>query len=106
MQRQFVLTLLALVLCVGLCAGPATAGGRAAGSVPIPASTFTHGTVDSCMNHPGPFIRMEGELTLGGLNGRLIFRNNVKGTHEHAEDITVDVTILDEGETISFAKFS
>ncbi len=59
---------------------------------------------DSCRNNPGPFITLEGELKLGGLNARLIFRNNVIGTHEHEEFVGVDLVIIPAGETIHFAK--
>lgn len=57
-----------------------------------------------CENNPGPFITMNGEFALEGLNGRLIFRNNVKGTHEASEDVSVDFSILEDGQTIGFAK--
>lgn len=57
-----------------------------------------------CENNPGPFITMNGEFALEGLNGRLIFRNNVKGTHEASEDVSVDFSILQDGQTIGFAK--
>jgi hypothetical protein len=59
---------------------------------------------EGCNNNPGPWITLEGELSLGGLNGRLIFRNNAKGTHERVEDVVVDMVILNEGETIRFPK--
>jgi hypothetical protein len=61
-------------------------------------------TAEGCTNNPGPFITLSGELTLGGLNGRLIFKNNVKGTHTNTEDAIIDVVILDEGEVIRFNK--
>lgn len=43
-------------------------------------------------------------MGLGGIDARLIFRNNAKGTHEREEETTVDVVLIPEGETIQFAK--
>ena len=57
-----------------------------------------------CSNSPGPYINLDGELKLSGLNARLTFRNNEKGTHEYNEDVVVDMVIIPAGESISFAK--
>ena len=70
----------------------------------LPAEASVDVTTGSCDNSPGPFITLSGEIALAGINARLIFRNNVKGTHTHTEDVTADVVILPEGETIRFAK--
>jgi hypothetical protein len=83
---------------------PALAGPNVRANLPVPASVFTQGTVEGCSNNPGPFITLSGELALGGVSGRLIFRNNVKGTHQAEEPVTVDVVLLQEGETIRFNK--
>jgi len=72
--------------------------------LPQPASLSASATAEGCENNPGPFITLSGDLTLGGINARLIFRNNVKGTHEHQEQIQVTVEILPNGEAITFAK--
>src|SRR5262245_61241262 len=57
----------------------------------------------SLSNHPGPYITMEGELTLGAIDAVLIFRNNEKGTHEREEDITVRCSLSSE-QVIRFNK--
>jgi len=88
------------VLAAGL---PARAASVSA-TLGVAASVTTSATAEGCTNNPGPFITLSGEIALGGINGRLIFRNNVKGTHERTEDVTVDVVILPAGETITFAK--
>ena len=72
--------------------------------LPLPVGASVDVSAGSCTNNPGPFITLSGELTLGGINARLIFRNNLKGTHTHTEDIVVDVVILPAGESITFAK--
>lgn len=54
-------------------------------------STTVHS--DGCLNHPGPVITMSGEIILSGLKARLIFRNNVKGTHTAETYSDVDIII-------------
>lgn len=91
------------LLLVGLSAASAASSSVKA-ELPMPASVFASATVDGCDNNPGPFITLSGELSLGGINARLIFRNNAKGTHEREEETAVDVVLIPEGETIQFAK--
>jgi hypothetical protein len=57
---------------------------------------------DGCSNHPGPIITLGGTITLSGLHARLIFRNNLIGTHT-AEEIR-DVTLIGEGDEIVIPK--
>ena len=86
---------------------PIGASARAAtvsATVDLPAVVDTSATVQSCTNNPGPFINLQGELVLGGISGRFIFRNNVQGTHTHVEDVTIDVVVIPSGLTIRFAK--
>src|SRR5207249_9968731 len=86
---------------------PIGASARAAtvsATVDLPAVVDTSATVQSCTNNPGPFINLQGELVLGGISGRFIFRNNVQGTHTHVEDVTMDVVVIPPGLTIRFAK--
>ena len=96
-----------LAWATGFClvwAASAQAGSDVRASLKLPASAHVTATAEGCENNPGPYITLEGELKLGGLNGRLIFRNNEKGTHETSVEAVVDVVILDEGESIRFAK--
>src|SRR5437667_123666 len=86
---------------------PIGASARAAtvsATVDLPAVVDTSATVQSCTNNPGPFINLQGELVLGGISGRFIFRNNVQGTHSRTEDVTVDVEVLPPGQSIQFPK--
>jgi hypothetical protein len=43
---------------------------------------------------------LTGELVLGGLDARLIFRNNQKGTHERTDDFTATTVLIETGNTI------
>lgn len=60
-------------------------------------------TVEGCRNNPGPFIRLSGEISLGGLDARLRFSNNLKGTHQRNEDVTTTISLISD-EPIAFAK--
>lgn len=70
----------------------------------LPVRAATRTTVTGCDNSPGPYITIEGGLTLGGLGSRMTFSNNVKGTHTYTDDARVDVTVVPSGETITIPK--
>ena len=72
----------------------------------VPENVAFHTDVEAsgCDNSPGPFITVSGELALGGLGIRLIFQNNVKGTHTHVEESTASVVVLPAGESITIPK--
>jgi hypothetical protein len=57
---------------------------------------------EECTNHKGPYITFDGGLVLSGLNVRLIFRNNVKGTH--TAEATSDLVLIKDGSTIIIPK--
>ena len=55
-----------------------------------------------CTNSGGPFISIGGEMVLSGLNAKIIFRNNAKGTHQAEESVTVK--LIAEGTKIVLPK--
>jgi hypothetical protein len=55
-----------------------------------------------CSNHPGPTITLDGTIKLAGLNGKLILRNNAKGTH--TAEVSTTVKIILEGTEIVLPK--
>jgi hypothetical protein len=57
---------------------------------------------DGCSNHPGPIITLGGTITFSGLHARLIFRNNLKGTH--TAEAMRDVTLIAEGDELVVPK--
>ncbi len=65
--------------------------------------SVTAETVDGCRNNPGPYISLAGEISLGGLEARLRFSNNLKGTHVRNEDVTTSITLMSD-EPIRFNK--
>ncbi len=72
----------------------------------IPALASATVTGGSCDN-TGSTISLSGELSLSGINARLIFRNNdnpVGGPHQHYEPTTVSIVLIPAGTTIEFPK--
>jgi hypothetical protein len=61
-------------------------------------------TIDAsgCSNHPGPVITMGGQITLSGLKARIIFKNNVKGTH--VAEAHTDVDLIIDGTPVTIPK--
>lgn len=55
-----------------------------------------------CSNNPGPIISVGGTITFSGLHARIIFRNNLKGTHT-AEDMR-DVELIVKGSELVIPK--
>jgi hypothetical protein len=61
-------------------------------------------TAGACDNTGGPYITIDGALVLGGLNGRIVLSNNAKLTHAAAGDITIEVVLIPEGQSLTFHK--
>jgi hypothetical protein len=61
-------------------------------------------TTTDCENSPGPFITLDGELLLGGLQVKVILQNNVKGTHTATGTFTTNAQLLALGEAIVLPK--
>lgn len=75
-------------------------------SAPYQLPMNIHAVVDEsdCENSPGPQITLGGEIRLGGLNARVIFSNNAKGTHTVTVVRQYDVNLLVEGSSITIPK--
>jgi hypothetical protein len=57
-----------------------------------------------CNNSPGPWITLSGNIRMSGLTMRIIFQNNVKGTHTAAAVSHVDAALIPLGESITIPK--
>jgi hypothetical protein len=55
-----------------------------------------------CNNKGGPTISLGGEIVLSGLKARIIFRNNVKGTH--TAEMFTDVDLIIDGTPLTIPK--
>lgn len=88
---------------------PATTVG-ADGSVQVstayamPVHVEVSASATGCTNAPGPYVTLEGGLTLGGLGVRLLFKNNMKGTHTFEVLQTVDVVVIPKGGSVAIPK--
>jgi hypothetical protein len=115
-SKQFVLRLLAPAIVLGLVAsaaagkptrGPGGIGVQVLGTASVAfgmtATVTATPSASECENNPGPYIRLDGTIVLGGLDARLRFSNNARGTHEHEEDVTTTVELV-SGAPIVFAK--
>lgn len=54
-----------------------------------------------CANNPGPVIR--GSLAFGPIHAKVIFQNNLKGTHRHDEAVVLELVLVEPG-VIEFDK--
>ena len=57
-----------------------------------------------CDNSPGPYITLDGALTLGGMGVDVIFRNNEKGTHTATDKSDVMAVVVPAGQSLSIPK--
>jgi hypothetical protein len=57
-----------------------------------------------CSNSPGPYVTLDGDLTLGGLGSKIILTNNAKFTHATSADVVIDVELLPDGKNVTFHK--
>ena len=60
----------------------------------------------SCSNNPGPFITLDGDITFGGVNAKLIFQNSphANAPHQRTEEVALRVGIVESGGVIRFSK--
>lgn len=94
---------LGILAAAGALGTAAHAAGTATASFPIQATVTTTATATECSNSPGPFITLDGTISLGDVEARLRFSNNLRGTHQRSEDVVTTVSLLTGGD-IRFAK--
>lgn len=73
-------------------------------TVPMSVHAVVDAATSQCANAPGPQVTLSGEVSLGGLSVELLFKNNVKGTHEFTTVSTASVVIVPAGEEIAIPK--
>lgn len=72
----------------------------------LPSTALAAITATECSNSPGPYITLNGQMEVGGLGARLIFRNNdnpAGGPHKADDSIVVEATLL-PAQGITFPK--
>src|SRR5438132_257005 len=91
----------ALAASVLTCAQMAKADQQLTFSYPIPMGVRASVTESDCLNSSGPNIEMDGDIHLGALTARIVFSNNLKGTHTVAVVGHYDVQLVANGSSIS-----
>ena len=70
----------------------------------LPTAVAANLASGDCENSGGPYVTLNGELKMGGLCAKLILTNNAKFTHATSADVVINVVLLEEGKSITFAK--
>lgn len=89
------LTFGAPLLLVAACAGDKTTAIHQKVSVPADVQSTVTCTSD------GTSITVSGELALDGLGAEVVFRNNVKGTHENTQELAASTVLVGADESIA-----
>lgn len=74
------------------------------GNLQMKSTIYSNPHAEGCDNSDGPYITIKGDITMGGVDARIIYRNNLKGTHEGETPVIADVSLVPKGEQIKFAK--
>src|SRR5207247_9566372 len=70
----------------------------------IPINTKTSMSTSGSSNSPGPTITLQGALSLGVMGVKLLFENNVKGTHTYTVESSASATVIPQGQSIQIPK--
>src|SRR5437667_237038 len=92
-----------VLLCLGLVS-VAQATTTVSATFETPVNVQTSVSTSGCSNSPGPTITLQGALSLGGVGVKLLFENNVIGTHTHTVESTASATVIPQGQSIQIPK--
>ena len=73
-------------------------------NVPMDVAVRAALSASGCNNAPGPTVTLIGEISLGGLGVKLIFKNNVRGTHTYTTVATASAVVIPAGSSLSIPK--
>ena len=93
-----------LTTTLALIALTAASGGNVHQTFPQGAHVSLAATASGCENNPGPYITINGALTLSGVSARVILTNNRRFTHVTSADVTGDIEIIPLGQQIQINK--
>lgn len=96
--------MLTTLLALAVLSAPPGNGGTITRSLPQSAHLSLAATASGCENNPGPYITIDGALTLSGVGARVILTNNRRFTHVTEADVTADVEIVPVGQEIQIHK--
>src|SRR5438093_1088048 len=92
-----------ILLCIGLVS-VAQGSSTVSAAFEMPVNIQTSMSTSGCSNSPGPTITLQGALSLGGMGVKLLFENNVKGTHTYTVESTASATVIPQGQSIQIPK--
>src|SRR5438128_11671564 len=92
-----------VLVCLGLLS-VAHATTTVSATFETPVNVQTSISTSGCSNSPGPTITLQGALSLGGMGVKLLFENNVKGTHTYTVESTASATVIPQGQSIQIPK--
>src|SRR2546428_5767005 len=92
-----------VLLCLGLVS-VAHATTTVSTTFETPVNVQTSISTSGCSNSPGPTITLQGALSLGGVGVKLLFENNVIGTHTHTVVSTASASVIQQGQRIKIPK--
>src|SRR5256712_119302 len=92
-----------VLLCLGLVS-VAHATTTVSTTFETPVNVQTSISTSGCSNSPGPTITLQGALSLGGIGVKLLFENNVIGTHTYTVESTASATVIPQGQSIQIPK--
>src|SRR5947199_8630659 len=92
-----------VLVCLGLLS-VAHAGTTASATFETPVNVQTSISTSGCSNSPGPTITLQGALSLGGIGVKLLFENNVIGTHTYTLELTASATVIPQVKRIQLPK--
>lgn len=96
--------MLSTCLALAALAAASTNGGTITRTFPQGAHLSLAPTASGCENNPGPYITLDGALTLSGVNARIILTNNRRFTHVTSADVTADIELIPLGQQIQIHK--
>lgn len=96
--------MLSASLALAALASATGAAGNINQSIPQRGHVSLSASAEGCQNNPGPFITLDGALTLSGVNARIVLSNNRRFTHVTSADVTADVVLIPVGEEIVIHK--
>jgi len=99
-MRRIGVVALVLTALVASAAGAATINK----SFTQTATVHITATPSGCENNPGPYITLNGGISLGGVGAKILLSNNVKFTHSSSATVAGSVALIPAGETITIAK--
>ena len=92
-----------VLICLGLLS-VAHATTTVSATFETPVNVQTSISTSGCSNSPGPTITLQGALSLSGMGVKLLFENNVIGTHTYTVESTASATVIPQGQSIQIPK--